>query len=881
VFTHTLIQRATKAGMKSAEKFYELLAARSNKVREHERRVEKISDMYAGIEAKDKGNGPRSLNQFLFESTRQGKWGYGKDRDAEMGDWFDELGPKSQEMVKAILAHGDAVLAEKKQTILDYTNSEFDALIAAAQIAGNTDMVKELKQDKANSLKKYQTLFKIHEGKPYAPIKRMGNHVVLAKSAEYREAEANDNKKRMRELEVDPDHYHVSFTDTKNEARNLAARLLEQGHFGTDPEAVTFFERSAENEDAFGSSTLRGLTALRSRVDDRSGKGRSELQRMVNDMWLNALAESSARKSETRRRGISGEVDMLRSFSLQGRADAQFMASVEYAQGLEDALRDLDNEVKAGGDRDRKSQLRNEIVERYNRSLELSPNPLVNKVTRLSSIYFLASSPMYYLQNATQPWMMSLPAMTAKHDYTKASKALLKAYGDLGPMIKAFKWSSQFDFTKAPDDVKKAVQELVLRGRIDIGLDTELGEFRIEGSGAFANGWNKLDKVLRLMVQKGEAINRLSTGIAAYRLELARTNNREAALKYADEILLETHGDYGRFNANKYFNTDLGRVALQFRKFQLIQLTFYAKMFKDAFAGATPGEKAAARKVLAFAMGHMGLAAGMMGIPGYHAVAFLLGTVLGSDDEPYDLTFELRKLIGNEDLANVIMRGAPTMVGADISHRVGAGTMLSIMPFSKADLTTPSGQAEALGTLLGGASLGMTMRGLDGLGLMLSGDWMRGAELVLPKGLGDAIKGARFGSEGMTRRNGDVLLSADEISFAEAFMTSIGMSPVQTSVTYERRNRQFEMDKNFQDRSSRVKNQYVKAHRNRDTDGMREAREAWQKLQEARVRNGYTRQPMSNLLKAPQEQAKRERGTVAGVQTNRSNAGFAEAQTSI
>jgi hypothetical protein len=673
----------------------------------------------------------------------------------------------------------------------------------------------------------------------------------------------------------------VSFTDTKNEARKLAARLLEQGHFGTEPEAVAFFERSAENEKAFGSSMLQGLTALRSRVDDRTGKGRSELQRMVNDMWLNALAESSARKSEMRRRGISGEVDMLRSFAVQGRADAQFVASVQYSQRIQDSLRDMDKEVASGGDRDRKSQLRNEIDERYNRSLELSPNTVVNKITRMSSIYFLASSPMYYLQNATQPWMMSLPAMTERHEYVKASKALLKAYGELGPMIKGFKWSSQFDFTKVPPDVFAAVQELVNRGRIDIGLDTELGEFRIEGAGAFANGWNKLDKVLRLMVQKGEAINRLSTGIAAYRLELARTKNHEAALDYADRILLDTHGDYGRFNANRYFNTDLGRVALQFRKFQLIQLTFYAKMFKEAFAGASAGERAAARKVLAFSLGHLGLAAGAMGLPGYHAVAYVLSSVLGDDDEPYDLTYELRKLIGDETLANVIMRGAPTLAGADVSQRIGAGTMLSVMPFSSADLTTPKGQAEALGTLLGGASLGMSMRMLDGLGLMLSGDWLRGGELVLPKGLGDAIKGARFGSEGMTRRNGDVLLSADEISFAEAFMTAIGMSPVQTSVTYERRNRQFDMDANFQDRSSRVRNQYTKAYRSRDTEGMREAREAWQKLQEARVRNGYTRQPLSNLLKAPQEQAKRERATVAGVQTNSGNRGFVEMQTGI
>jgi hypothetical protein len=47
---------------------------------------------------------------------------------------------------------------------------------------------------------------------------------------------------------------------------------------------------------------------------------------------------------------------------------------------------------------------------------------------------------------------------------------------------------------------------------------------------------------------------------------------------------------------------------------------------------------------------------------------------------------------------------------------------------------------------------------------------------------------------------------------------------------------------------------------------MQGAREAWTKLQQARQRNGLTPQPMSNLLKAPQEQAQREKRTVGGVQ---------------
>jgi hypothetical protein len=82
-----------------------------------------------------------------------------------------------------------------------------------------------------------------------------------------------------------------------------------------------------------------------------------------------------------------------------------------------------------------------------------------------------------------------------------------------------------------------------------------------------------------------------------------------------------------------------------------------------------------------------------MGMPGYAAIAWAINALLSDEDDKYDLTYELRKAIGDEDVANLILRGAPTLIGADISGKVGAGNMLSIMPFSQADLSTTAGRA--------------------------------------------------------------------------------------------------------------------------------------------------------------------------------------------
>jgi hypothetical protein len=875
VFTSDLVDRAIAAGVKSAQTFRDLLVARTTEVRKNEREVERISDMYALVPDKDR-QGDRSVNNFLFESTRQGKWGYpnGKFKaDPAMANWFNSLDKKSQEFVKAVYQHGNTVLAKKKQTVLDYTETEYDARIAA-----ETDpKAKEgLEKDKANSLKRFQTLFAMREGLPYAPIKRTGSHVVVAMSAAYKAAKTAGDTKLMEKLERDEANYQVTFTNSKWEARRLSERLATDPAYAKGD--VYMRERDKHQDKLYGGDgVLQSLGKLRNRVENSDDKSSAKMLRMISDLYLEALAENSARKSEMRRRGIAGDVDMIASFAQQGRADSNFMASVQFGQRIQDSIQSMTKEVQDARDDGRASELRNELLARYEQTMDVQETPWLNRLTRLSSIYWLATSPAYYMQNLTQPWMMSVPAMAGRHNWVTVNAAIFKAYGELKGVVssgKAFK--QNFDLTKVPGDVRDAIQELANRGKIDIGLESEMGEFSAQGQGKVADNINKIDKGLRLAVQKVETINRLSTAMAAYRLELGRTKDPKKALDYADRILTDTHGDYTGTNAPRPFNSPVGKVALQFRKFQLIQLTYYAKLLSTIYAD--PNERMAALKMLGYSLGHTALFAGVRGLPGFAAFAFVAAKLLGDDDEPYDLEARMRNAIGDTEMANLIMRGAPTLAGLDISGKVGAGNMLSILPFSNADLTTQQGRSQAAGELLLGAAGGMVSRMADGVGQVLSGDMYRGLESILPKGLGDVLKAGRETTEGMTRRNGDLMLSPEEISYWETLWQGLGVQSVQKSVVYEQQQRVRNMNENFQERTTRVKNDYAKAVREKDTDAMAEARQAWTKLQEARVRNGYTKQPMSNLLKAPQEQSKREKNTAGGVAFNKQNRGFVESQ---
>lgn len=896
VFSEDLFKRASDMGLTAAmdmDRIYRERAALTGNI---EREVTRIENLYNRIPTAFKGTGPRSANQFLYDSTREAKWGFAPkwrgqaaskvQVDAGMAQRFKALPKEAQEWVRAVLEHGDKMLALKKQTLIESTNSEYDALIADARARGETNKADRLENDKASSLKQFQRLFATSEFNPYAPMRRFGDFVVVAKSKEYMAAQTQAERAK---LEKDPDHYHVSFAESRASALELERQLTQQGAFAS----VTTRAKEDARGDMYG-GLMDAFNKLRGNIESELGNATDPeeiaslraARETVVELYLQSLAENSARKAEMRRRGVAGEIDMLRSFSTQGRADAHFLASAKYNPQAQDAVVKMRQQAKEGGKQLEKSDAFKEILARHTQSMKYENGgwfDVANRASRVTSLWMLATSPMYYLQNLTQPFVLSLPFMTGKHDYSQAAGQLMRSYFQLGALLKSAKLGEGFDFTKVSNDKNEQdmVLKLVDRGRIDIGMDTELGKVKLEGDSTASKLTNRADQFLRSLSQKVEAINRVSTALAAYRLERKSGASHEAALEYADQVIAQTHGDYTRINAPRAFNTPAGKVALQFRKFQLIQLTLLTKLVYNTFKGASPEERAAARKMLAFTLGHTGMLAGVVGMPGFAAAAFIinkLADAFGDDDEPYNLENELRKMLGDGDMARAIMRGAPTLAGTDLSGKLGMGNALSILPYTDFEASREGFNAIATGLTLG-ATGGLGAKVFEALGNIKDGDYYRGLMGLSPSLLAGGIKAFVEANRGETNRKGDVLVSADEISNWESFAKLIGWP---TSAQSERRfDRQVAYDNKeaFENKASKLKNEYSRAVRENDADGRRAAIEKWQRLQTSRREAGFQAQPLSALMKAPQEQAKRERNTSGGVQFDKRNRQFVMEQT--
>ena len=884
-FTEDLARMASKVLPSVNEYIRRVKEANVEKVRA-ERNIEVILDGYNALPREERGTGPGSVNDFLRESTLRKAWGYAPEYhkniavDPQMATKFNALSPEGQNLVRDVFKHGHDNLKATKQAIIDNVTSEYDAQIAAAKQLNDTEQVAALQKEKLKSLDHVSGLVHFNATFPYAPLKRFGNYVVLGMSRAYLDAEKAGNTELLREMQADPAHYHVQFAETMREAIAQQQELDRSGRFAGG--LVDSFSKDDDSSKFYGGRDTTGaLRRLRNLVEDSADAGlntagRKAINRMLNELHLALMSEASVRQSERNRVGVSGaDKDMMRAFVTQGRASANFVASLKSSGKITESLMDMKQEADARTEgRAERREYFNEFMKRHVMGMDYQPSPLIEKAMRATSGYMLLTSPAYFLTNATQPFAMSLPILAAKrgHGYAKSFGALSRAYRELLPILKSGKLPKG-DYSELPADIREQVKALADRGVIEISLDKELGNFQSvdTGSKKFGAVAAKIGQV----AQAVETINRLSTAIAALRLARDSGLNQEAQVKSASDVIYETHGDYSAFNAPRYMRAPIGRLLTQFRKFQLIQISLFTRLAHDAFKGADPETRFVARKALAFSLGHMFILGGALGMPGAQAISFMLRQIFGDDDEPDNPELTLRELVGGGPLADLLVKGAPAALGVDLSGRLGAGNMLSLLPYSDLSLDE-DGYKNALLGASGPFLGGMGFKLAQAMGLIHEGQYYKGLEMAMPKGVGDLAKSLRMGSEGVTQRNGDVVMSPDDLSFLDLTMQAVGLPTTTITDRTFKASAKFNSEQFYKDRSSTLKKQYTEAYRSGDADKMGELRQEWMSVQQARREHGYKVQPLSELIRAPREQQGRERNTLAGVQFQRGQRQAAE-----
>lgn len=309
------------------------------------------------------------------------------------------------------------------------------------------------------------------------------------------------------------------------------------------------------------------------------------------------------------------------------------------------------------------------------------------------------------------------------------------------------------------------------------------------------------------------------------------------------------------------------KVATQFRKYQIMQITLLARLLHSSFKGATPEERAVARRTLGWVAAHVGVMGGALGLPAANILGYAMGLVFGGKDEPWDEEVFLRKAIGNKHLSDLLLRGVPKALGVDMSTKIGLGQTFSVLPYTDIDYSK-KGFYELFGATFGGASVSLGARAFDGVSMIRKGDYYKGLEQLLPMGIANTAKGARLATQGLSQRNGDIVMRPDEINFLDGLMQAVGLPTNTIKDRQFRSSAMYDMDTKFKERVSDIKRKYVSGDK-------AEALKEWRDLQEAQRKNGFKPSELSSLIKAPQEKAKREASAIGGLTTNKRDVGAA------
>lgn len=912
LFTRDLVNLACKAApdVPAFKQWHELMERQAAYRNDWQAGVASINERF---EALPKAVQPQ-VNRFLEAVTLEGLWPFRdpdvfateedfqkykdklsdeqKDILAKLERDYEALPQKAHSVVYAVLHHGVESRRTRANLMKGFVEERYGSLIDKA-----TDKTTKAKweKEKKDWIARCDSLA-AQVRAPYVPLRRFGSHVVVrqSKKYEYTKRLAGQVYKTIQErtngkptkaqmapfhklqaelakMQGDPEHYEVQFVDGAGTAKRHAKTLQDRY-----PDAIVeSFARAEHVEGSIPSwqkleqvitSAQQNLEIEKLALDpdtrDATAASLAEIMNAAQRMYIEALNDDNARKSELRRMRVAGyHTNMMENFMETGRSEANLFANMSYGAKVRKVLVDMQQEVKHSGNRAAAADYQNEMLKRHNQMLRgEGTSEAVNTLLRTNSVVMLMTSPAYYLQNLLQPMMMSAPYMAGHHGMAASMEALGKT---MAAAAKALRKGTSLEHIEEGMKLTKAEAEALRRardlGHIDIGMTSDFGHITHSDAGEIKKAFAKVTDKMTEVSRRVEMVNRIGTFIAAYRLENARLKgkNPEAAWQYADEVVYKTHGDYSGINAPRLFAMNsMTKMATQFRKFQLIQAGMMIGLAARAFRNASPAEKALARRQLAWTMGIHFAMAGAKGTPFLATLLGLIGFAFGgAGDDEDDM---IRDLIGDKQTSDLVLNGIPKMLGVDMSGKVGASNMFSLFPF----MDTKPSEGEDFWKDLVVSAMGPTgslgERALRGFAYASQGDWAKGAEAVAPTGIANLMKAIRFSTEGVTTKAGDVHIPGEEFTLFDGVMQAAGLPTNKTTDRNRIMGSLIRHEEWFDGQQSQLVHDYKEAWKARDSKSMMRLRREFLELNKLRREQGFKPAKMSVMTKAPIKQRKRE-----------------------
>jgi len=295
------------------------------------------------------------------------------------------------------------------------------------------------------------------------------------------------------------------------------------------------------------------------------------------------------------------------------------------------------------------------------------------------------------------------------------------------------------------------------------------------------------------------------------------------------------------------------------------------KAFFSSMEGAEQ-MKSEARQELAYQMGSAFALAGAGGTP----IAMMLSNSVTSalwagisamfedPDDPWNVAgdFEkgLREAVG-DTTANLFMKGLPSLVGADISRRIGAGGMMDIIQGDPPPGLTGTAKANWYAGRILGPAWGVASDTIRGMDALADGDLSEYMRMTSPKPVRDLFKTAEVYNNGV-QGGGKTLLKSEDVSPWSFALMLAGINPMDVSLAQQESRYLKNISTSLSQRRASLVKGLATASAEQDVDGQEEAIEKLNHWSEKNPALKVTAQELASAVK-------RERDKKAGVLSKR------------
>ena len=556
-------------------------------------------------------------------------------------------------------------------------------------------------------------------------------------------------------------------------------------------------------------------------------------QETINDMnqiWLRWQPETSSLKNAIQRKNVKGfSEDMLRSYLDYMQKHASNIAWSEQGRKIDDVIGSLSEDIKTkksekGADVTMDRHILNDLRARIQALKTVSVGPVASTLGKLGTAYYM-TSPSIALVQMSQLGVLTYPKLAVKYGPAKAAKAMAKGVGE--SFTRKFTRDAMFSDPEVnlvyenlrstvtdenrttPQSEGKAIgdrlysdeqilqqikslspyqkqlltlRESMARNLLDISAAHEAYELTRGKDPKSLR--NRAFNLAMLPMSLSELTSRKATVLSTMELSEKQGKNFFETMSDVADVVNDTLYSYSKEGKGAALQGGMSRVILQFQHYRIMTGIRLALLFRNAIKGETPEVKKAATKEFVGIMGMTGALAGSLGLPLSQSIFAILNTVLGDEDEPedYQLMFTnwLQENFG-KTAGDVAAKGLPTLLGADVSRRIGLADIYG------AQNEPPTGlhgrnlaawwAASQLGPIF---SVGQGWaQGYDEM--VNKGNFMKGLEAATPKPIRDTLKAYRIATEGLKTGRGKKILDDAEIGPDEIAMIALGFNADEVS----------------------------------------------------------------------------------------------------